>query len=442
MDEIVENEADDACGQRDIFAKCSSGAGNFGFLRARGDTFFTRPTLDSLPGPRMRFAGRNCVMWSINDYLGLSGHPGLKDVAAATARDWGVSGPMGSRMMSGTTSAHLELEAALAQVCGKPDAVIFNFGYLGVLGTIQALTGPDDIIIMDKLAHASIVDAARMAVSQPRQLRVFRHNDMNTLERLLQSVEKERKGGVLILAEGIYGMTGDCAPLADIVRLKKQYDARLFIDDAHGFGVVGPDGRGAGALCGVGADVDVYFSTFAKAFASIGGVSAAEHDVVEWIKYNARTQVFARGLPMVVVATLLEAISVLEAEGNDRRKLMWARSHALAQGLRHLGFYVQDLPSPLVPVLLPSGDVADAMAWTAFLREHGVFVSPVSYPVIPRGACLFRLVPTASHSEADVAETLDAFKALRDANKLNLDMDTQIIRTLYGAAPAEMARVA
>lgn len=383
----------------------------------------------------MRFGGRMCIMWSVNDYLGFAQHPALRQLAADVALKWGVSGPMGSRMMSGTTSNHLALEAALANRVGKSAAVLFNYGYLGVLGTIQALTGPDDVLIMDKLAHASIVDGARLAASMPKQLRVFRHNDVESLERLLKAVDRKRKGGVMILVEGIYGMTGDCAPLAEIVRLKETYGARVFVDDAHGFAVVGPEGRGAAALEGVADGVDIYFSTFAKAFASIGGFSAADHDVVEWIRYNARSQVFAKSLPMVFVESLSHTLDLMAAEGEARRATMWQRSKALAGGLRALGYYVADLPSPLVPVLLPSANYDDVMLWTKFLRDRSVFVSPVAYPVIPKGASLFRLVPTASHSEEDVADTLAAFQALRDELGLDLRMDPQIVRAVYGRSP-------
>jgi glycine C-acetyltransferase len=382
----------------------------------------------------MRHGDRDCVMWSINDYLGLAGHPALKQVAAESARRWGVSAPMGSRMMSGTTSPHLALEASLAAIASKQDACLFNFGYLGVMGTIQALLGPEDTLVMDKLAHASIVDAARISISSRRQLRVFRHNDTEHLEALLRSINKQRRGGVMILVEGVYGMTGDCAPLADIIALKEAYGARLFVDDAHGFGVVGPGGRGTAALAGAQSATDIYFSTFAKAFASIGGFSAADRSTVEWIKYNARSQIFAKSLPMIMVDTLAHALEILEQEGADRRDRMWQRSRQLSVGLRDLGFYVHRIPSPLVPVLLPSSDDRDAMAWTAFLRERGVFVSPVVYPVVPRGVMLFRLVPTASHSERDVAETLGAFQELRDADLMTLGIPPEKVRSIYGHA--------
>lgn len=423
----------------DIFDKCSTAEGNFGPQRQSGDSYFTRPLLDDKPGPRMHFDGRECVMWSVNDYLGFAGDPELRRIAAATASEWGASGPMGSRMMSGTTTPHLDLERSLADLCGKPDSVLFNYGYMGVLGTIQALTEPDDILVMDKMSHACIVDAARMSATG-RNLRVFRHNDLASLERLLKSVQTRRKGGVLILTEGIFGMTGDCAPLDGIVELKEKYNARLFVDDAHGFGVVGPDGRGASALHGVMDKTDIYFSTFAKAFASIGGFSASEHSVVEWIKYNARSQVFAKSLPMIFVKTAQRTLELMATDGDERRRRMWHMSRLLADGLRSMGFEVQHVPSPVVPVLLPSARVVDCMTWSRYLRQRGIFVSPVVYPVVPRGMALFRMIPTASHTEADVEETLAGFRALRDEFSLDLAVDPQVVRTVYGPDAATIGQ--
>ena len=249
---------------------------------------------------------------------------------------------------------------------------------------------------------------------------------------MLKSVQNRSKGGVLILTEGVFGMTGDCAPLDGIAELKEKYNARLFVDDAHGFGVVGPDGRGAAALHGVTDTTDIYFSTFAKAFASIGGFSASEHSVVEWIKYNARSQMFAKSLPMIFVKTAQRTIELMQSQGDDRRGQMWRMSGMLADGLRGMGFSVHQVPSPVVPVLLPSARVVDCMAWARFLRQRGVFVSPVVYPVVPRGVALFRLIPTASHRETDIEETLAGFKALRDEFSLDLAVDPQVIRAVYG----------
>lgn len=421
-----------ACPPTDIFDKCLTDGGAFGAHRQRGDTYFTRPILDDKPGPRMRYQGRECIMWSINDYLGLASHPRIREATLEAARDWGLSGPMGSRMMSGNTTEHYRLEEMLAGSLGKPDACLFNIGYLGNAATIQSLTGPDDVLIMDKLAHASIVDAAQLAVATPRQLRVFRHNDLDALERLLKTVNRKRRGGIMILTEGVFGMTGDSAPLAEIVALKEKYGARLFVDDAHGFGVVGPGGRGAAALQGVLDETDLYFATFSKALACSGAFTAADHAVVEWIKYNGRAAMFSRTMPMVVVRTVIQTLEIVEKEGDRRRRALRDRSSSLADGLRGLGYTVPRVASPQVPVLLPSGTVADAMTWGAFLRERGVFASPVAYPVLPRGLILFRLCPTANHSEIDVAETIEAFGAMRDDLRLSLEIDPSLVRSVYG----------
>ena len=419
--------------EKDIFFKCGTAEGYFGALRAAGDRYYTMPMMESVPGKTMTFEGRDCLMWSINNYLGLAENQDIKAEALEALKTWGISGPMGSRMMSGNTAEHIELEEQLASFSGKESSILFNYGYLGVLGTISALVGPDDIIIMDKLVHASIIDAAFGAVADRKQIRVFRHNDMTSLEERLKSVDKTRKGGVIILTEGVYGMTGDLANLKDICDIKERYGARLFTDDAHGCGVMGPTGRGTGEYFGVQDKIDLYFATFAKAFAAIGGYTASTKDAVEWMRYNARTQVFAKSLPMVYVKALMKTLALVR-EGDERRKQLFAVSRSLSDGLRELGFYVGRVDSPLVAVYVPQPDEQIAMEWIHFLREKGIFVTAVSYPVIPRGYVMFRMVPTASHDEADVARTLAAFKSLREEKRLALEYDEKALARIYRGA--------
>jgi glycine C-acetyltransferase len=302
------------------------------------------------------------------------------------------------------------------------------------MGTIASLVGPDDVIVMDKLAHACIVDSALLAQGN---FRVFRHNDMDSLESTLKHVNKGRKGGVLIVTEGTYGMTGDLASLPDIIALKKKYDARLFIDDAHGVGVMGETGRGAGEFFDVQEDIDLYFGTFAKAFASIGGFTAGPTDVIDWIRYNARTQVFAKSLPMVFVKSLIRTLKLIR-EGEERRERMWEVSNALKEGLRKLGFFVGPGAAPICPVWVTTTE--EVMEETAtqmvkFLRDRGVFVTAVAYPVIPKGFLMFRMIPTASHSDEDVIQTLDIFKQMRLETKLTVGMNKEQeakINKLYG----------
>jgi glycine C-acetyltransferase len=414
----------------DIFDKCKTNEGYFGDFRVSDDQYFVSPILDSVPGTVMSFNGQDKIMWATNNYLGLAENEDIKKIAVETAEEWGVSGPMGCRMVSGNTQEHVLLEEELASFAEKESSILFNFGYLGIIGTIASLIGKDDIVIMDKLCHASIIDAAKLAVSDPRNLRVFRHNDMNSLEKLLKSVNKNRKGGVLILTEGVYGMTGDIAKLDAICDLKEKYDARLFVDDAHGFGVMGPSGKGVGEHFGVQDRVDIYLSTFAKAFTAIGGVSAASKEVVDWIHYNARTQIFAKSLPMVYVKSLRKTLELV-ASGHDRRHRLFQVSQKLSNGLRELGYFVADTPSPIISVYVPGGDLQMGLHWVRYLRDNGLFLQAVMYPVIPKGLFMFRIIPTASHTEEQIETTLQIFKRLRDEQGLQLNVNLSAVDRIY-----------
>ncbi|MGA2585847.1 MAG: pyridoxal phosphate-dependent aminotransferase family protein [Candidatus Aminicenantales bacterium] len=409
----------------DLFDKCQTDGGYFGPFRARGDHYFSRPILDPIPGREMIFQGKKVVQWSINNYLGLAENEELKALSVEAARTYGASAPMGARMMTGNTEHHIALEKKFADWLQKEDAVLFNYGYLGVLGTIASLVDSNDTILVDKLSHASMLDG--VFVSQAK-FRVYRHNDMNSLESHLKHVNKDRKGGVLIVTEGVFGMKGDIADLPAICALKDRYGARIYIDDAHGFGVMGPGGRGSGEYFGVHDKLDIYFGTFAKAFAAIGGVSATTKPVAEWIRYNARTQVFAKSLPMIYVAVLSKALDII-AHDDARRQRMWANANKIKSGLRDLGYEVGDVPSPLCAVYVPAGDINLGMAIIKALRDLGIFITGVIYPVVPKGILLFRMVPTASHTDEDIRRTIAAFKTVRDELKLNL-----------GAAKAMLAR--
>lgn len=400
----------------DIFAKCDTDAGTFGQFRARGDHYFSRPILDSVPGNRMVFQGKECVMWSVNSYLGLAGNKDVQDAARKALEEYSTSGPMGSRLMTGNTTRHIKLEEALADYCGKDAAILFNYGYLGVLGTLASLVEKNDTIIIDKLSHASMIDGTRLASGN---YRVYQHNDMNDLEKQLKLVNATRKGGVLVVTEGVFGMEGDLADLPGICALKDQYGARLFIDDAHGFGVMGENGQGTGSHHGVQEKIDLYFGTFAKAFASIGGVAAGEKRVCEWILYNARTQVFAKSLPMVYVEALHKTLEIIRKD-TARRDRMWDVSRKLKKGLLDLGYNVGDVPSPITPVYVPVGDINLAAMILMKLRGLGVFVTGVAYPVIPKGIILYRMIPTAAHTNEDIEITLNAFRKVRDDLKLDL----------------------
>lgn len=439
LDKTAEQEsAQKSEGLTDIFAKCATDGGYFGKMRALGDDEYTRPTLPPIPDRIMEFKGRDHIMWSINNYLGLANHPEVLEVAHATIDTYGVSSPMGSRMMSGNSRLHQSFEEELAAFTGKEAAFLFNYGYMGVQGTIQSLVGKDDIMVMDKLAHACIVDGAFLAQSMNgAQLRVFKHNNMDSLEQVLKRVNRERTGGVLILTEGVYGMTGDLANLQEITRLARQYDARLYVDDAHGWGTMGTNGRGTADYFGVQDDVDVYFGTFAKSFASIGGFSASRKDVIEWITYNARTQVFAKSLPLVYVETLRKTFGLVQ-QADAQREQMWRISTSLKTGLQDLGFYVGPGEAPICSVFVPIGEdsLESVGAQTAgYLRQNGIFVTAIAYPVIPLGLLMFRMIPTAMHKQEDVETTLKVFKEMRDNLGLRLSMneeENRKIRKVYG----------
>ena len=326
---------------------------------------------------------------------------------------------MGSRLLTGNSEQHIELERRFAAFCKKPASIVFNYGYLGVLGTVSALVGRDDAVVIDSLSHASMIDATVLA-SAGRRFRPYKHNDMDDLEHHLRDARRDVKGGILVITEGVFGMKGNLARLPDICRLAKAYGARLFVDDAHGFGVMGANGRGTGEHFGCQDGIDLYFGTFAKAFAAIGGVTAGEKSVVEWIRYNARTNVFAKALPLVYVKTVEAALTLVENEPQLRER-MWSVARRLQAGLVDLGFDIGNTESPITPVYVIAGNEETAMAMIADLREkHGVFVSGVTYPVVPRGVILFRMIPTAAHTEEDVDRTIDAFRAMRDSMKLDL----------------------
>ncbi len=403
----------------DIFDKCRGEEGYFGYFRAHNDTYFSRPVLSGIPGPHMSFEGHDVIMWAINNYLGLAGSPEVRKAAAASLEQWGTGTPMGSLMLTGNTQAHMALEKKLAAFLHKPSATLFNYGYLGVIGTIASLVGPDDVVVMDRLCHASIVDGTHLA-SIGKRFRPFKHNDMENLEFHLKGARRNTKGGILIVTEGVYGMRGDIADLHGICALKEKYGARLFVDDAHGFGVMGQNGRGAGEHLGLQDRIDLYFGTFAKTFAAIGGVTAGEEAPVRWIKYNSRPNVFAKSLPMIYVDAVSAALDVITGKPELRERL-WAVTRRLQGGLVKLGFDIGDTVTPITPVYVPAGSLQTAMSMIKMLRQDfGVFVSGVTYPVVPPGVIMFRLIPTAAHSDQDVDATLDAFKAMRDRLKLDL----------------------
>ena len=428
----------------DIFDKCKGDGGYFGAFRHMGENQLTRPVMDPNSGVRMKHDGEEYVMWSVNNYIGLANNEEVRKAAAKAVEEFSTSNPMGSRMMSGNTPYHLALEKRLAEYSQKEAAFLFNFGYMAVLGIVSSLAGMGDTVVVDKLAHACILDAAGMAKASGATVRYFKHNDAKDLDKVLSSVNKTNPdGGVLILTEGVYGMTGDLADLRGICEVKDKWGARLFIDDAHGIGVMGEKGRGAADHFGVQDKVDIYFGTFAKSFASIGGFCACDKDVRDWIMFNARTQVFAKSLPMVYVQALDKTLDLV-IERNDLRDKMWENSKKLQDGIRNLGYAIGPGDSPICSVFCPTGTAAvDSAAgvgaqMVSYLRTKKIFVTAVVYPVIPPGLCMFRMIPTAAHTDREINETIAAFSTM--AGDLNLSLpctegDQEKIEKLFRCNP-------
>ena len=408
----------------DIFDKFSTDAGYFGQLRLNDDDYYCNPVLPADVGHRFTYHGRPTISWSLNNYLGLANHPDIKKVAEASLKKYGPSSPMGSRMLTGTTKYHLELEQDLAEFAQKESGYLFNYGYLGVIGTICSMLTPKDTILIDKLAHSCMIDAALLSQAK---VRIYKHNNMDDLEQQLRRINHIRRGGLLIATEGVYGMTGDIAHLQTITQLARKYEARVFVDDAHGWGIMGDGGIGSGEYYGVQDDIDLYFGTFAKAFASIGGVTVSTHAARKWIAFNARTQVFAKALPIIYVHTLKKTLQLVK-EGTEARQRLWHISNTLKRGMEEAGYITGSGKSPICPVFLPLNvehPERVGMPLAKWLREQGIFVSGVVYPVVPRGMLMFRLVPTANHTAEDVNYTIETFKTMRKKYTLKTEMSAE-----------------
>ncbi|MCF8334898.1 MAG: aminotransferase class I/II-fold pyridoxal phosphate-dependent enzyme [Bacteroidales bacterium] len=371
------------------------------------------PKLEGQMSSRMKFQGREVLVWSINNYLGLGNLQDVREEDKKATEEWGLAMPMGARMMTGETEYHHELEKTLADFSGKESAYVLNYGYQGVMSIIDALVDRKDVIVYDSEAHACIIDGARLHMGKRF---VYAHNNMEKLEKQLQHATKYAEktgGGVILVTEGVYGMSGDLANLEAMVDLKKKYNFRLVVDDAHGFGTMGERGAGTGEHFGVQDDVDVYISTFAKSMSGIGGFVASKKHVIRYLMYNMRSQVFAKSLPIPMVKGVMKRMEYI-LNGNKQKDKLWKIVNALQKGLKEAGFNLGNTQSPVTPVFL-SGTVAEATNLSYDLREtHGIFTSLVAYPVVPRGVILIRLIPTAMHTLEDVDYTIKAFKAIKE----------------------------
>ncbi len=401
----------------DIFERITNDEGGpLGQYRKKAHGYFMFPKLEGDINPYMTFNGKKVLAWTFNNYLGLANHPEVREADAAAAEKWGLGYPMGARMMSGQTSLHEKLEKELAEFELKEDAYLFNFGYQGMVSTIDALVNRHDIIVYDSEAHACIMDGVRLHMGQRI---VYPHNDIEKCEKALQRATKlvaETGGGILLITEGVYGMTGDLGILDKIVELKKKYNFRILIDDAHGFGVMGDNGRGTSEHYKVMDEIDLYFGAFAKSMAAIGGFVAGPKNIINYLRYNLRSQIYAKSLPMPLVEGCLKRLDMIRSRPELREKL-WTITRALQKGLRERGFDIGKAEACVTPVFL-HGSLPEATNILVDLREnHKIFCSVVVYPVVPKGVIMFRIIPTAMHELEHVEYTLNAFAQIKE----NLD---------------------
>ena len=398
---------------KDLFDRIIQNKGPLGKWADQAEGYFVFPKLEGPISNRMQFKGKEVITWSVNDYLGLANHPEVREVDAQAAAAYGSAYPMGARMMSGHTDLHEQLENELAEFVNKEAAYLLNFGYQGILSTIDTLVSKNDVIVYDVDAHACIIDGVRLHMGKRF---TYKHNDVESLEKNLvraTKVAEQTGGGILVISEGVFGMRGEQGRLKEIAALKSKYNFRFLVDDAHGFGTLGENGAGAGFEQGIQDDIDVYFATFAKSMASTGAFIAADREVINFLKYNMRSQMFAKSLQMVLVKGALKRLDMLRNRPEIKAKL-WENVTALQTGLKERGFDIGSTQSCVTPVYL-KGSIPEAMVLVRDLRENfGIFCSIVVYPVIPKGLILLRLIPTASHNLEDVAITLEAFSKIRE----------------------------
>lgn len=393
----------------DIFDKIQKDMGPLGKYMKEAHGYFTFPKLEGEISPKMNFRGKEVLTWSLNNYIGLANHPEVRETDAQAAKDYGMAYPMGARMMSGQTKHHEDLENKLAEFVGKKDAFLLNYGYQGMVSIIDTLVNRNDVIVYDSESHACILDGLRLHMGKRY---VYPHNEIGKLEKQLQRATKlaeKNCGGILVITEGVFGMAGDLGSLDEIVKLKEKYNFRLLVDDAHGFGTMGKTGAGTGEHFGVQDEIDVYFATFAKSMAGIGAFVASEEPIVNYLRYNMRSQTFAKSLPMPMVLGAEKRLELLKNKPELREQL-WTIVNRLQSGLKEAGFNLGNTESPVTPVYL-SGSVPEGTNIIMDLREnYNIFCSIVAYPVIPKGELLIRLIPTAMHTIEDVDYTIKAFK--------------------------------
>ncbi len=392
----------------DVFEKLIKDGGPLGQHVERAHGYFAFPKLEGELGSRMFFRGKEKIVWSLNNYLGLVNHPETRKADTKAAAKWGMGYPMGARMMSGNSTMHEELEKVLAEFVSREDAMLLNFGYQGIMSCIDALVNRRDVIVYDGEAHACLVDGVRLHMGYSYK---YKHNDVEDCEKQLQRAEKmseKNGGGILVITEGVFGMSGNQGKIKEIAALKKKYNFRLLIDDAHGFGSMGANGAGADEEQGCQKDVDLYFSTFVKSMGSIGAFIAGPTKIITYLRYNVRSQIFAKSLPMIIVEGMMKRMEMLKTMPELREKL-WHNVNKLQNGLKEKGFDIGTTNSPVTPVFM-KGDLPEATGMVMDMREnYNIFCSVVVFPVIPKGQIIFRLIPTAAHTDEDTELTLKAF---------------------------------
>lgn len=403
----------------DIFDKITKNRGPLGQYQQIGHGYFMFPKLEGEISPRMMFRGKEVLNWSLNNYLGLANHPEVRKADAEAAKEYGMAYPMGARMMSGQTSKHEELENNLASFVEKEDAFLLNYGYQGMISIIQSLVNRHDVVVFDSESHACIMDGIWLHKAAGGKSFMFPHNDMEKCRLMLERATRlasQTGGGILVITEGVFGMAGDLGKLNEIAELKKKYHFRLLVDDAHGFGTMGPNGKGTGEHFAVQSEIDLYFSTFAKAMAGIGAFIAGKEEVVNYLRYNMRSQTFAKALPMPMVIGALKRLELVKTQPAIREKL-WTIVRALQSGLRAKGFNLGNTSSPVTPVFL-SGSIPEATNIVIDLREnYRIFCSMVIYPVVPKDVIMLRIIPTAAHTVDDVNYTVNAFAEVSEKLK-------------------------
>jgi len=396
----------------DLFEKLKTRMGPLGIHADDAHGYYTFPKLEGPIGPRMKFRGSTKLNWSLNNYLGLANHPEVMKADADAAKEFGMAYPMGARMMSGNSDYHEQLENDLANFIEKPEVILLNYGYQGVLSAIDALVDRHDVIVYDAESHACIIDGLRLHIGKRY---VYKHNDIDSLKVQLNRASKlanETGGAILVITEGVFGMSGSQGKIKEIVDLKRDFNFRLFVDDAHGFGTMGKTGAGTGEEQNCQAGIDIYFSTFAKSMAGIGAFIGSTPELIKFLRYNLRSQIYAKSLPMPMVVGAIKRLEMIRTQPEHKENL-WKIVKALQLGLKDAGFNIGVTTTPVTPVLL-NGTIPEATHLTYDLREnYNIFCSIVVYPVVPKGVIMLRLIPTAVHSLADVEETINAFKSVK-----------------------------